>query len=378
MPDAARQLELYRLLVDKSLGLMCIHDLDGVLLALNPAVGRSLGYSPGAGVGRNLKEFLAPEVRPLFDDYVRKIRLEGFHAGLMRLVASDGSERIWTYRNILYQESGAAPIVLGHALDVTEQARAEQALRESRRELARARDDLARRVVERTAALEQANARLLAEIDQRKAVEEELLRARKLESLGVLAGGIAHDINNFLTVIQGNIALARLEAPPESPLLESLEQAEAACLRAAALANQLLTFAKGGAPVRKPRSIARLLQEAVDLARAGSPAGIRLSVSPDLSFAEIDAAQMSQVMHNILLNARQATPHGGTIEVEAENVDAPPLCPAAAFASASATAASASPSRTYPKSSIPTSRPGKAEPVSASPPPTRSSGSTRD
>src|ERR1041384_8085045 len=101
-PTLAQQLTLYRLLVEESLGLMCIHDLDGVLLAVNPAVLRSLGYPPGEGLGRNLKEVLVPAVRPLFDEYLKRIRTEGTDSGLMRLVAKDGTERIWSYRNIRY------------------------------------------------------------------------------------------------------------------------------------------------------------------------------------------------------------------------------------------------------------------------------------
>src|SRR5262245_39917443 len=89
-PTLAQQLMLYRLLFEEGLGLMCIHDLDGVLLAVNPAVGRSLGYPAGEGVGRNLRDFLVPAVCPLFDQYLERIRTEGTHSGLMRLLAKDG------------------------------------------------------------------------------------------------------------------------------------------------------------------------------------------------------------------------------------------------------------------------------------------------
>src|SRR5215471_15653503 len=125
MPTLEQQLALYQLLVENSLGLMCIHDLNGVLLAINPAVGRSLGYDSEEGIGRNLKEFLAPSVRHLFDEYLRRIRINGADAGLMRLVARDGTDRIWSYQNILYEEPGAPMRVLGHAIDVTAQAQAE-------------------------------------------------------------------------------------------------------------------------------------------------------------------------------------------------------------------------------------------------------------
>ena len=176
------------------------------------------------------------------------------------------------------------------------------------------------RVQERTAELKESNAQLRAEIRQREQMEEELLRARKLESLGVLAGGIAHDFNNFLTVVQGNIELAKARMRPRDPVLEILRQSSKACERAAFLSSQLLTFAKGGAPVRRVVSIAQLITDAVQLARAGAPTSIAVDVVRDLWPAHADAGQIGQVLHNILLNARQAMPEGGIIEVRAENV----------------------------------------------------------
>jgi PAS domain S-box-containing protein len=122
---------LYRLLVENSLGLMCVHDLDGVLLAINPAAAQSLGYRPEEGIGRSLREFLAPSVRHLFDAYLARIRQHSTDSGLLRLVAKDGRERVWEYRNVRYDEPGSPARVLGHALDITERIAAEHALKES-------------------------------------------------------------------------------------------------------------------------------------------------------------------------------------------------------------------------------------------------------
>ncbi len=184
------------------------------------------------------------------------------------------------------------------------------------------------RVQERTAELQRSTEQLRAETAQREQVEEELLRARKLESLGVLAGGIAHDFNNFLTVVQGNIELARMELAPDAPVQQILDQTASACARAAFLSSQLLTFAKGGAPVRRLCSVAKLVMDAVHLARAGAQTSIDVNIPDDLWFAEVDPSQIGQVLHNILLNARQAMPEGGIIEVHAENVleNAPTPC----------------------------------------------------
>jgi signal transduction histidine kinase/ActR/RegA family two-component response regulator len=176
------------------------------------------------------------------------------------------------------------------------------------------------RVRERTAELQESAEQLRAEIVQRKKTEDELLRARKLESLGVLAGGIAHDFNNFLTVVQGNIELAKMRLHSDDALQEILNQTIKACQRAVFLSSQLLTFAKGGSPVRHITSVATLVKEAVQLARAGAAISISMEIAGDLLPANVDANQISQVLHNMLLNAREAMPEGGIIEVRAENV----------------------------------------------------------
>jgi PAS domain S-box-containing protein len=318
--DSIDQLILYRLLVENSLGLMCIHDLEGVLHFINPAAAQALGYNPKDGIGQNLRDFLAPSVRHLFDEYLCRIRSEPISSGPMRIVARDGSERIWFCRNIRFDRTERSPLVLGHAIDITERIRTERALKDAQAAIKQSHDELATRVVERTAELQQANERLVAEIRQRKLVEEELLRGRKLESLGVLAGGIAHDFNNFLTIIYGNIALAKMQLKSADPVVDILDQAAVACKRATSLASQLLTFGKGGAPVRRPTQLAGVIRDAVDLARAGATSSIELFIGCDLWPADIDVEQISHALHNILLNARQAMPEGGTVEVRAENV----------------------------------------------------------
>jgi len=182
------------------------------------------------------------------------------------------------------------------------------------------------RVRERTAELHRSAEQLRAEIAERERVEEQLLRARNLESMGVLAGGIAHDFNNFLTVVQGNVEIASMELDPDEPVQAILDQIASACQRAAFLASQLLTFAKGGAPVRRLVSVAKLVKDAVQLPTAGAQTSIEVSIAEDLRCADVDPAQISQVLHNVLLNARQAMPEGGIIEVHAENAileDAP-------------------------------------------------------
>jgi len=193
-------------------------------------------------------------------------------------------------------------------------------LRSANRETAALNQVLELRVQERTAELQKSAEQLRTEIGQREQTEEELLRARKLESLGVLAGGIAHDFNNFLTVVQGNIEVAKVQLATDEPAREFLDQAASACQRAKFLSSQLLTFAKGGAPVRRVASITQLVTDAVHLARSGSPIAIELEIAEDLCSAQVDPGQIGQVLHNILINAREAMSGGGSIEVRAENI----------------------------------------------------------
>src|SRR5262245_13749588 len=134
----------YRELVEYSLGLICTHDLTGTILSINPAAARSLGYGPEDGIGRNLREFLSPATRHLFDEYLVRIQTHGHDAGWMRVVDRAGSNRVWMYRNVLSNGLGGT-YVLGHAIDVTERVAAERTLRLAQAELAltRQRDTLA-------------------------------------------------------------------------------------------------------------------------------------------------------------------------------------------------------------------------------------------
>lgn len=160
------------------------------------------------------------------------------------------------------------------------------------------------------------------DVTEKLKIEAEQFKASKIESVGVFAGGIAHDFNNILTAILGNISLAKLCADQPETLLERLAQAEKASLRAKDLSQQQLTFAKGGAPVKKIASMAELLREAVYLASSGSSTRCDFHIDPALWPVEVDEGQISQVIHNLLINAQQAMPDGGVIQIRAANLPA--------------------------------------------------------
>ena len=561
--ELRRDQRLYREMFEDSLGLMCIHDLDGVLSIVNPAAAQSLGFRPEEGAGANLSSFLAPAVRPLFDAYLDRIRRNGSDSGLMRLVARDGTERIWLYRNVLYEEPGTPPRVLGHAQDITERVRAEEALKKNERRfrsmadtapvfiwmcdtegrcvfvnkgwldfsgrtletelgagwvegfhpedrerclanftravarresfqaeyrirradgeyrwildtgaprfnsagefaghigscvditeakrdreaLRIARDELAIRVAERTAELSRTNEALrqseqhyqvltdlapvgifrtdtagrclylneraceicgigleeagqgqwdrilepddrvrlaaewrkvvagggpgslehsivrrdgstvwalthlaaergsggevtgcvgtVADISDRKRAEEETRKleaqvqhARRLQSLGILAGGLAHDFNNLLTIILGNARIALLDLPPASAAVEHLAEIETATGRAAELTNQMLAYSGKGRFTLESVDLSRVAEETAHLLQTVIPkkTAIQLNLQVDLPAIEADPTQIRRIAMNLINNAAEAIGEGGgTIELSTGVMDA--------------------------------------------------------
>ncbi len=155
--------------------------------------------------------------------------------------------------------------------------------------------------------------------DQRR-METELAQGRRLEALGVLAGGIAHDFNNLLMVLIGNLSMIELDGNPGPDDRENLQHARTAALRSRSLAQQLLTFARGGAPVVQASSIVEWLRESTSFALRGTSATIEIDIAGDLPVVEIDVAQMSQVIQNLLINARQAMQDRGWVRVRATSV----------------------------------------------------------
>jgi PAS domain S-box-containing protein len=151
-------------------------------------------------------------------------------------------------------------------------------------------------------------------------MQEERAKASKLASLGLLAGGMAHDFNNILMTIIGNLSMARATMTREASSADWLADAEQACIRARHLTWQLLTFSKGGVPKRKTVALGPILQEAVDLALSGSGVTCTVDVPPDLWNIDADPAQLVQAFSDVALNARQAMSHTGVLSIRAENV----------------------------------------------------------
>jgi PAS domain S-box-containing protein len=160
---------------------------------------------------------------------------------------------------------------------------------------------------------------IVRDITERRRMQDELLKAQKLESLGFLAGGIAHDFNNILTGIVGNLSIAKLQIDPSHKIVKRLVLCEKAASRATDLTRQLLTFARGGEPVKKLINPASLIKETVSFALRGSNIGNIIDIQDNLWNLEVDESQLNQVLNNLLLNASQSMPSGGEVAVRAAN-----------------------------------------------------------
>ncbi len=160
---------------------------------------------------------------------------------------------------------------------------------------------------------------VISDMTESKKHENEELKMQKLESLGILAGGIAHDFNNILTGVIGNISLAKKFVDDTHKTVNALARAEKASIRATKLARQLLTFAQGGELVRKAVSLRHLVNESVALVLHGSNVRISIDVPDSIHALEADEGHVIQAFNNIIINAFQAMPGGGTLTVSARN-----------------------------------------------------------
>ncbi|MBN1578040.1 MAG: response regulator [Chitinispirillaceae bacterium] len=160
---------------------------------------------------------------------------------------------------------------------------------------------------------------LIRDYTQQEQLEEELLRVRKLESVGLLAGGIAHDFNNILTGIITNLFMARMSVYTNEEACQLIADAEKAAFKATRLTKQLLTFSQGGAPVKEGVSVCQLIEETVGFSLSGSNVDYKLHFTEDIRPVEVDKGQIDQVLNNLIINAAQAMPEGGTVTISVEN-----------------------------------------------------------
>ena len=338
--EALRQSEVrFRELVEQSLGLICTHDLDGVLLSINPAAAHALGYDPKEGVGHSLREFLSANTRHLFDQYLQRIREHGIDAGLMRVVRKDGLERVWMYRNVRITDAGAGPHIVGHAIDVTERVEAETALRASEHKLKRSHDELERRVHERTAQLQEANDRLRAEAAIRQQVERDrvelLERERQAREDAEAANrlkddflaAVSHELRTPLTVILGWVHLAKDGKVTSDRYHDLLLRIGRNAETLARLVNDLLDLSRliSGRYTLDLSTVelGDVLEHTIDSFRGSADAkGVTITTDfpPHSLRVYADPVRLQQIVGNLLSNAIKYTPGGGSVWLSARCV----------------------------------------------------------
>ena len=269
----------YRSVVDNVKEIIFQTDSEGRLTFLNPAWKDITGYSLDDALGTNILLYVHT------DD--RRQHMEFFHPILTQKQASDRGEFRYVTQN------GSVRWIEVHA-----------------------------RLTEDSDGTSIGLFGTLNDITERKQVDEERFRLSKLEAISPLAGGIAHDFNNLLTGIMGHISFAQLLVTPEADerLAPRLVLAERASMEAQKLTQQLLTFSRGGTPVKQIASIREIIYEAATFVSRGSNVRCDFTVPEDLWPASVDAGQISQVIQNLILNAQQAMPEGGTITIRAENI----------------------------------------------------------
>jgi PAS domain S-box-containing protein len=159
------------------------------------------------------------------------------------------------------------------------------------------------------------------DISERRKLEAELFKVKKLESLGVLAGGIAHDFNNILTGIVSNLFIVKGQVASNPDAHHLLTEAEKACFRAGKLVKQLLTFSKGGNPIKELVFLNEIIEDTIEFCLSGSSVNANLQLGVELLPVEADRVQIDQVFNNLIINAIQAMPGGGNITITTENIE---------------------------------------------------------
>jgi PAS domain S-box-containing protein len=253
-------------------------DDQGVISYWNPAAARMFGFNPEEALGREACRLLVPE------EYYSVCQTE--------------LNRMWT--------AGHEPKA-GKTLEAT-------ALRKDGVSFSVEFSVATMKIKERWHA-----AGIIRDVSERKRLEDELARIQKFESIGVLAGGLAHDFNNLLGAILGNISVAQTYLSPGQEAHRLLVDAENASLQARDLILQLIALSRGAAPSKQSLGIATLIRDAVSFTLTGSNVTCHLVLHEDLWSVDCDANQIRQVITQLVLNAREAMPEGGEIEVEEGN-----------------------------------------------------------
>ena len=257
-------------------------DIGGRVTMINERAVKMTGWTDDHAIGQDFET-----VFPLREEQTGAVIESPVH----RVIESGVHER-WTRECVLFTRDGGQVLIVGSATPVHNP-----------------QDDVIGAVV------------VFRDVSQQRQMEEEVAKIERLESIGVLAGGIAHDFNNILSAVLGNISIARMVQDDPKFIGMRLEDAEKATLRARELTQQLLTFSKGGQPVRKAADLVDLVRESAEFTLRGSNVACEIEIEENLWPSEVDENQISRVINNLAINANQAMPDGGTLWLRAKNFD---------------------------------------------------------
>jgi PAS domain S-box-containing protein len=322
-----RRVEEFRKLIDTApVGIAVATDAQCRNIWGNPEFAQMLGTNAGENISKSRPggQELSFEVRrsgrevAAEDLPMQRACREGIDVldEELEIVRSDGQVVHELCRATpLRDEHGKVRGCIGVFLNITDRKQAEQALQQAKDALARSNEDLERRVRQRTAELEQANAALLRDMEEQKMLEDQLRHAQKMESIGTLAGGVAHDFNNLLNIIKGYASLLGRRRPGDRELAESLKVIDETIERGASTVRQLLALGRNSEIQFEPVDMNGVLENLTSLLTDTFPRTIDIasSLEPDLPPVMADPNQINQVMLNICVNARDAMPGGGEL-----------------------------------------------------------------
>ena len=282
--------KLYRELVEHNLGYIITHDTEGRLLSVNPAASEALGYAPAEMIGKSLSDFVTPSWAQLIEGYLARARDRKISEGLIRLRTKSGEELVCVYRGVCHDIAGDCPYILWFAQNITEFERADAASRLS---------------------------------------EEPQPRSETLEAIQKLSGGVAHNLNNLMTVIILHSHLMLRHLHPDEPMYRHLAHARQAADRAALLIRQLLAFSLKQILQPKTINLKQIVEESEPQLREIAGDDIHLVLQMGASgLVKADPNQIEQVIHNLIAHAREALPDGGTLIIETEDVEIKEHAPA--------------------------------------------------
>jgi PAS domain S-box-containing protein len=315
--------EQVRLITDHAPAMLAQVDCNERYRFVNQAYAKRFGLASEQIVGRSVREILGEQAYQLIRPHLQRVRQGELVDYEIEIPYERIGRRFVRVGHVPERDTHGKVIGWVSAIsDMTARKRAEEALQQAKDALAKANEDLERRVEERTVELARTNVALLREMEEEKRLQEQLRQAQKMETIGTLAGGIAHDFNNILNIIKGYVTLLGEDRPEDQELVKITRVVDDAVDRGASIVQQLLTIARRTESKFEPVQLNALLKQLKELLAGIFPKTIDIGLHLDSALPPVnaDANQINQVLLNICLNARDAMPGGGKLLLTTQTV----------------------------------------------------------